>query len=235
MNRGISTDKEDERIKIQVYADYCHTDFTFRSTLIVSALVGMLLVTMGLTYQGQLPLLGYYGSLAAIVIFIVYFMRGLFNEYHNNLDQIEGFFNKLEKNEPLPTLKEMRKGSDKKVSEDTSTEYGTQIKKLIADVDAVRHDFLDILFRGVPEIGLLGVLLLVMVMVESLKVATETYVALLIASGALASSLIVYYSAFYPKWDETFSEYKARKMCKSLGYDRGETKVLLTDSSCHEV
>jgi len=107
-NKPISN--ESELLKIQIYADYCHTSFTFRSTLIVTALFGLLLVNIGLAYQGLLPLLAYYLLFPIIGIFFYYFLRQAFTEYHSNLDQIQDFFIKLAKNEPLPEFKDMRKG-----------------------------------------------------------------------------------------------------------------------------
>lgn len=95
-------------MKIQVFADYCHTNFTFMSTLIVTGLVGLLLVDVGLAYQRLLPLLSYYILVPIIVIFSYAFLRQVYTEYHNNLDKIQGFLSQVEKNEPLPTFKEMR-------------------------------------------------------------------------------------------------------------------------------
>ncbi len=106
----------------------------------------------------------------------------------------------------------------------------TSIKKLIADVDAMKYDFKDYLFRGVPDIGVVGLILLVMVMVQTLSITTgaNVYIQLLITSGAFIVALLVFYTTIYPKWDKIFSEYKAGKMCKSLNYNKEETKVLLT-------
>lgn len=112
-----------------------------------------------------------------------------------------------------------------------SVKYETEIKKkLIDDVDAVKNDFKDYLFRGVPDIAVLGLISLVMVLVETMCTRLEeiVFVQLLIASGALAISAMVYYVTIYPKWDKTYAEYKARKLCKSLNYYKEETKVLLT-------
>ncbi len=110
-----------------------------------------------------------------------------------------------------------------------SKEYDTEIMKLITDVDSIKYNFYDYLFREVPDIGVIGLLLVVFLMVQTLSIGIEekVYVQLLIASGALTMSALVFYITIFPKWDVIFSEYKARKICKSLNYDNEETKVLL--------
>jgi len=104
-------DKEVELVKVQVFADYCHTNFTFRSSIVVSGFVGLLLVDLALAYQTLISWLAFYVVTAFIAIVFAITLAKTFRDYHANLAQIQVFFNKLEKNEPLPTLKEMRKAT----------------------------------------------------------------------------------------------------------------------------
>jgi len=108
--------------------------------------------------------------------------------------------------------------------------YEEEIKKLIGDVDSAKNDFMDYLRRGIPDILLLSLIMLVILLVQvfGIQKGEEIYVQWLIASGAFIISLIILYDKIYPKWDKTYAEYKAKKMCRSLNYDKKETQVLLT-------
>jgi len=108
-------------------------------------------------------------------------------------------------------------------------EYEKRIKALIDKADPIKYDILDLLFRGVPEIALIGIFFIMYFLVQTTGIATDSkiYIQLLISSGALIISTIAFYVVFFTKWDKAFSEYKAGKICKSLKYDK-ETKVLLT-------
>lgn len=111
-----------------------------------------------------------------------------------------------------------------------SVDYEEKIKKLIGDVDSAKNDFMDYLHRGIPDILLISLIMLVMFLVQffGIQKGEETYVQWLIASGAFIISLLIFYDKIYPKWDKTYAKYKAEKMCKSLNYDKKETQVLLT-------
>jgi len=106
-NKPISN--ESELLKIQVYADYCHTIFTLKASILISGFVGLLLVLLGLLYQALISwFIFYFGSLLVFVAFapaLIY----VFRSYHSDLDQIQGYLSKIEKNEPLPEFKDMRK------------------------------------------------------------------------------------------------------------------------------
>lgn len=108
-----------------------------------------------------------------------------------------------------------------------SSEYEETIKKLIGNVDIAKNDFMDYLHRGILDILIIGLILLTIFWVSSVS-QIEANITLLIASGAFIISLIVFYDRIYPKWDRIYSEYKAEKICKSLNYDKEETKILLT-------
>lgn len=101
--------RDTELLKIQVYADYCHTTFTFITSALVSVFVGLLLVFLGLAYQGVILWFVYYPASAGIVIMFYVNLTSVFKDYHNSLDEIQAFINQVENNESLPTLKEMRK------------------------------------------------------------------------------------------------------------------------------
>ena len=102
-------DKDAELLKIQVYADYCHTSFTFFSSIIITASVGLLLVALPLLYQGSISWLTYYVWIAIVGIGFSVLLINTLKEYHKDLDKIEDFLKKVEKKEPLPMLNEMRK------------------------------------------------------------------------------------------------------------------------------
>jgi len=101
-------DKDTELLKIQIYADYCHTIFTFRTSLQVSALVGLLLVVLGIAYQGLIPWFAFYLAIFLIAVFLALVIRKIFKDYHNDLNFIQILFSLVEKNDPIPTFKEMK-------------------------------------------------------------------------------------------------------------------------------
>jgi hypothetical protein len=109
----VKLNRDIELLKIQVYADYCHTTFTFRTSVLVSGFVGLLLVILGLTYQGLMLLYVYYLTSAATLIVFYANLATVFRNYHNSLDQIQAFMNQLEIGESLPALREMRKTKHK--------------------------------------------------------------------------------------------------------------------------
>jgi hypothetical protein len=108
-------------------------------------------------------------------------------------------------------------------------EYAARIEALIGDADPIKYDILDFLFRGLPDVALIGVFLIMYLIVQTIGITTDykVYVQLLISSAAVIISATAYYGVFFRKWDKAFSEYKAGKICRSLKYDKG-TKVLLT-------
>jgi hypothetical protein len=109
MSQNKPMSKESELLKIQVYADYCHTVFTLKASVLVSGFVGLLLILLGLLYQALVSgLVFYFGSLITLIVFApaLYYT---FRSYHNDLNQIQGFLSKIEKKEPLPEFKDMRK------------------------------------------------------------------------------------------------------------------------------
>ena len=111
-----------------------------------------------------------------------------------------------------------------------SQEPEKEVQTLINEVDAAESDIIDYLVRFVPEIGLIGLFLLVIFLVQITGVGVEetVYVQLLITSGALLVSVLLYYIAIWPKLDKIYAGYKARKLCKALNDEREETQVLLT-------
>jgi hypothetical protein len=97
-------------------------------------------------------------------------------------------------------------------------------------VDNAKSDLEDYVFRYLPDITIIGLMYLIIWMVQSLgtTLRIDVYVSLLLSSASVLVALSVYYIAFYPRWEKTFSEFKAGKMCKSLKSGREETKILLT-------
>lgn len=101
--------RDTELLKIQAYADYCHTTFTLRASVLASGFVGLLLAILVLAYEGLVLWTVYYLASAATVIMFYVNLASVLKDYHNSLDQIQAFINQVNSNEPLPTLKEMRK------------------------------------------------------------------------------------------------------------------------------
>ena len=100
-------DRDAELVKIQVFADYCHTYFTFKILILTSAFIGLLIVALAIGICSS----WFAFFLASILFFFVFPITYYesYKDYHANLDQIQVLLDKLEKNESLPTLKEMKK------------------------------------------------------------------------------------------------------------------------------
>lgn len=109
-------DREIDLLKIQIHADYCQANFIFLSSIVVSVFAGLFLVFVALVYQGLMSWYVYYLSIAVVTVFFFIELRRILKEYHNDLDQIQDLLSQVEKNESLPTLKEMRKKQKKKKS-----------------------------------------------------------------------------------------------------------------------
>jgi hypothetical protein len=121
----------------------------------------------------------------------------------------------------------MTEGLTKK-NDKTNVEYEARVKVLIGNADPIKYDILDILFRGIPDIGLICIFLITFFIIQTIDITVDykLYIQFLISSGALLISAVAFYTVLFRKWDNAFSEYKAGKICKSLKYDE-ETKVLL--------
>ena len=102
-------DRDAELLKVQVVADYCHTNFTFFTTLTISGFFGFNVLILGLTIQNLIDPVKFLIAIIIVFVVTVVSFRIVLNEYHHSLDKIQGFFTQIEKGESLPTLKEMRK------------------------------------------------------------------------------------------------------------------------------
>lgn len=101
--------RDTELIKIQVFAGYCHSEFRSRISYIFGAIIAVYVSLMGLYLQKTIELLTYYLTLFVGVPFFLLFLWSVYRDYHENLDKIDKLIQQVNKEEPLPSLRELRK------------------------------------------------------------------------------------------------------------------------------
>jgi hypothetical protein len=101
--------RDTELLKIQILADYYHNHFTTNLTFLLSGFLTLAGAVFVLVFEGHLTPLGYYISLIIIVIPISFWIYSTGKTYSKNLNRIDSLLEQVENNEPLPSLKELRK------------------------------------------------------------------------------------------------------------------------------
>ena len=102
MNRDV------ELLKVQILADYYHTQSNLTLSFLLTCLIALTIAFMTLLIEGHINLLTYYILLAVIVILFYYWLRKTNNRYSKNLDKIGDLLKQIEIGEPLPSLKELK-------------------------------------------------------------------------------------------------------------------------------
>jgi hypothetical protein len=101
--------RDSELAKIQILADYYHTHYTIVLSFLLTGLVALAAALFSLVYEGRITFLSYYVLLAVIVIPFIYAIALTGKHYSKNIDRIDGLLGQLEKGQPLPSLKELKK------------------------------------------------------------------------------------------------------------------------------
>jgi len=101
--------RDTELLKIQVYADYCHSTFTSYVSFIFGGIIAFYVTIMGLFLQKTIDLTTY--TLVAIVVVVPFliFMWVAYGGYHSCLNRVDELIEKVNKGEPLPSIKDIRK------------------------------------------------------------------------------------------------------------------------------
>lgn len=102
-------DKDVELLKIQVYADYCHSFYTGAVLLSMSAMLSFSIAWMVLFVEIGMNPVGYF-------LFLFLFVGGFgglgiwyYYRYRKRLERIDKLIERLNKGEPLPSIKDLMK------------------------------------------------------------------------------------------------------------------------------
>lgn len=101
--------RDTEVLKLQILADYYHSEFTSFFSYLFTLIIGFSLFILTVYFEGIIPI--ELTLIFAVIGFIV-FAVGLFlfrREYHKNLDRIDKLIQQVNRGEPLPSLRELRK------------------------------------------------------------------------------------------------------------------------------
>lgn len=103
----MSESKDEDLLKIQVVSEHCHTIFTTKSSVIVGALIGFLVLFYTLLYSGTFSPLTFWLCFFGLSGVCLYYIRKISKEHNRNLTKISDMIEKVKKGEELPTLKEL--------------------------------------------------------------------------------------------------------------------------------
>lgn len=117
-------DKQDiELAKVQVLADYFHSQFNVGATTLMSITIGIFLLFLTLYYQNVFSLYICLISTLSIFLFVRFYGVNYINKsYTESLEIVEWAFNQVEKGEPLPSINELRKKKITKEKEEIKKE-----------------------------------------------------------------------------------------------------------------
>jgi len=101
--------REIELQKIQVLADYYHSQFTLYLSFFITFLITFTVAVMTLVYEGRMTLLVYYISLFIVGGFVFYEVLSANRRYSENLNNIDDLLRQVENGEALPSLSELKK------------------------------------------------------------------------------------------------------------------------------
>ena len=102
-------DKDIELLKIQVYADYCHSFYNGLIVLLMSGMFSFFLTFTVLFIEGII----YFTIYLFFVFFSILGFGGLgicfFSIYSKRLERVDRLIEMMNKGEPLPSIKELMK------------------------------------------------------------------------------------------------------------------------------
>jgi uncharacterized membrane protein YbhN (UPF0104 family) len=101
--------QEVEFLKIQVLANYYHSQFTILASFSFSITIAWLVILITLLFQEVISPETYFSGIIFVIAVLMSALFFIRMEYHKNLDKIDKLLHRLEKREPLPSLKELRR------------------------------------------------------------------------------------------------------------------------------
>lgn len=100
--------KDTETLKIKILSDYYHSRLNSLVAYISSAGIAFIIFFASVLIQTGDYITYSFGLVATALWFIIGYQIA-FRMHHNRLDHIDKLFQQINKEKPLPTLKELRK------------------------------------------------------------------------------------------------------------------------------
>lgn len=102
--------RDTELLKIQVYVDHCNSTFRSMASFIFACIVSLTITLMTLYLQKAMSAVVYTVAIILVFAFFAPWVVFTYISYHRCLDKVEKFIAMINKEEPLPSMKDMRKG-----------------------------------------------------------------------------------------------------------------------------
>jgi len=103
------SDRDTEVLKIQVLADYYHSKFTSSASYVFGAIIAWAISFAILFFQHNIDIITFYSGIFVGAIGFSAILFYTYREYHTNLNKIDELIQQVNKGEPLPSLKELKK------------------------------------------------------------------------------------------------------------------------------
>jgi hypothetical protein len=107
MGKGLNRDTE--LLKIQILADYYHSQYTTNLSFYLTGFLTMAAAVFVLVVEGHISPILYWIYLFVIALPFGYWSYSTRKTYSKNLNGIDGLIEQVENNKPLPSLKELKK------------------------------------------------------------------------------------------------------------------------------
>jgi len=109
----MSESNDEDLLKIQIVSEHCHTIFTTKSSVIVGALIGFLVLFYTLLYSGTFSPLTFWLCFFGWSGVCLYYIRKISKEHSIALTSISGMIEKVKQGEALPPLKNLVDSTEK--------------------------------------------------------------------------------------------------------------------------
>jgi hypothetical protein len=114
--------RDTELLKIQAYIDFCNTEFSIGSSYSLGVIVAYVISVMVLYLQHSIDQTTYYVLLALGTIVFVPLVIYVYRIYSKRLSRVDKLIEKLNKGEPIPSIRDMIKEKTWKTEKDRKKE-----------------------------------------------------------------------------------------------------------------
>lgn len=125
----MSKSKDEDLLKIQVVSEHCHTIFTTKSSVILGALIGFLVLFYTLLYSGTFSPLTFWLCFFGLSGVCLYYIWKISKEHNRNLTKISDMIEKVKRGEELSTLKELIYSDKDEKETEIQNQQGEQTDK----------------------------------------------------------------------------------------------------------
>lgn len=112
--------RDTELLKVQIYADGCHTSSTIKLSFVLGVLIGFSVFLYTVFFENLISVFVWGVSLGCIVFFCFYYLASIVRGYNDELKKISGMIEMIKQGKELPTLEKLGRKvgtNDSKTSE----------------------------------------------------------------------------------------------------------------------